>query len=261
MQEVNDIAFRLLCKQAGSGINYSPMIHPQTRQKFYLDDKPILQLFCTTTKGIKEFVKKYNSKVSGWDFNLGCPAKTAKKHGFGVFLHHDLETIEKILKTIRQNTKKFFSVKLRKSKHAMKIVKIANKYCDAIAIHPRTQPQGYGGEPDLKFALKIKRATPLPVIYSGNVDETNYKEYLEDFDYLMIGRRAIGDPNIFSKFQGKETKIEFKDYLNLAIKYKIPFRQIKFQAMNFTKRKDNAKELRLKIFKAKTGQDLEKLGI
>jgi len=251
MEEVNDIAFRLLCKKAGCGLTYTGMIHPQTKQEIDLEDKPALQLFCTTTKGISEFIKKHDSKVSLWDFNLGCPAKTARKKGFGVFLHHDLEAIEKILKTMRTSTKKPLTVKLRKSKYTFKILKIAEKYCDAVCIHPRIQQQGYGGIPDLEFAEKLKSKTKLPVIYSGNIDEKNAKELLDKFDYLMIGRKAIGNPNIFAKLQNKESNITFNDYLKLSGKYNLPFRQIKFQAMNFTKGMENAKELRLKIFECR----------
>ncbi|RLG12622.1 hypothetical protein DRN73_02065 [Candidatus Pacearchaeota archaeon] len=260
MEEINDIAFRLLCKKAGA-ITFTGMIHPLTKQKLFLDDKPVLQLFSTSEKGIKKFIKKYNKKVSAWDFNLGCPAKTAKKHGFGVFLHSNLNTIEKILKTMRQNTKKFLFVKLRISPYFFDIIKIAEKYCDAIIIHPRTQQQGYSGKPDLGFALKIKSISKIPVIYSGDVNEKNYKNLLKKFDAVMIGRAAIGNPNIFAKLtnQNLKKKITFKDYLKLAIKYKLPFRQIKFQAMNFTKKKKNAKKIRLKLFKAKNINEIKEI--
>ena len=245
MEEVNDIAFRILCKKAGCGLTYTGMIHPQTHQKIELKDKPALQLFTTTTKGIKEFIKKYNSKVSLWDFNLGCPAKTAKKHGFGSYLTN-LKTIEKIIKIIRENTKKPISIKFRKSDYAFELVKIANKYCDAICIHPRTQQQGYSGKPDYKFALKIKEASKIPVIYSGNVHPYNSQKILKDFEYIMIGREAIGRPNIFSKLTNKKEKFNFKNYLKLAKKYKLPFRQIKFQAMQFTKDQKDAKKKEIK---------------
>jgi len=257
MEEVNDIAFRLLCKKAGAGITFTGMMNPQNPQPVDLDDKPVLQLFCTSPKAIPEFMKKYDSKVCAWDFNLGCPAKTARKNGFGVFLHHDLETIEIILKTMRENTKKPLLIKIRKSKYTMKIIQIANKYCDAICIHPRTQAQGYSGKPDLDFAINIKKFTQLPMIYSGNVDDKNYKEFLKIFDYVMIGRTAIGNPNIFSNFVGKETNLNFNDYLELAKNYKLPFRQLKFQAMCFSKGKKNAKEIREEIFKIKTLKELK----
>ncbi len=258
MEGINDIVFRLLCKKAGAGLTYSPMIHPQSKQKLYLDDKPALQLFSTSEKGIKAFIKKYDKKVSLWDFNLGCPAKTARKHGFGCFLK-DLTKIEKILKTIKESTKKPVTVKIRKSDIAFDILKLAEKYCDAITIHPRTQSQGYSGVPDIKFAEKLKKSTKLPVIYSGDVDEKNANSLLKKFDFVMIGRKAIGNPNIFSKLTKKKSNITFKDYLKLLNKYTLYFRQIKLQAMNFTKGKEQAKKNRLKIYKAKTLKEIKEV--
>ena len=267
MEEINDIAFRILCKQAGAGLTYTGLINPLTKQKLFLDDKPILQLFTPKEKGadgIKKFVKKYNKKISGWDLNLGCPAKNARKQKFGVYLK-DLEVIENILKEIRYSAgnKKPVSVKIRKSdwNWTIKLIEIAEKYCDTIAVHPRTKEQGYSGKPDIKFAEKIKSNTKLPVIYSGDVDENNHKKLLKKFDYLMIGRAAIGRPEIFSKLKNKKPpkNISFKDYFKLAKKYNLPYRQIKFQAMNFTKTKRGARKLRLEIFKCRTTKQLEKI--
>ena len=251
MEEINDVAFRLLCKDAGAGLTWTGMIHPRGKQEIDLDDKPILQLFCTSTEGIKEFMKKHDLKVSGWDFNLGCHAKTAKKHGFGSYLK-DLEVIEEIMKTIRASTKKPFSVKIRKSKDAFKILKLAEKYCDWICVHPRTQGQGYGGEADLNYGLEFKKKSKIPVIYSGDVKNLEEaKERLKQFDYVMIGRGAIGIPSVF----GGEKK-SFKDYLEVAKKYKLPFRQLKFQAMSFSKGIRGGAEIRRNIAKMKSLKEL-----
>ncbi len=138
-------------------------------------------------------------------------------------------------------------------------MKIAEKYCDAITIHSRTQSQGYGGKSDVKFAEKLKKKSKIPVIYSGDVDEKNAKQLLKKFDFVMVARNAIGNPNIFSKLTNKKEKISFKDYLKLAEKYKLYFKQIKLQAMNFTKGKRNAKKLRLKIYKTKTPKEIKEI--
>ncbi len=257
MQEVNDIAFRLLCKKAGAGLTWTGLTSPLSPQKLDLDDRPILQIFAKNTKGISEFMKKYDKHVSGWDFNLGCPAKIAKKHGHGAFMAHDLEQIEQILAVMRKHTKKPLMVKIRKSKYANKILKITEKYCDAICIHPRTIAQGYSGEPDLSFADKIKDNSKIPVIYSGNVTKENAEKLLKDFDFVMMGREAIGRPSIFSN----KNDITFKDYLKLAKKYKLSFSQIKFQAMNFTKGERDSRKLRLKIFEIKKMEELERVEI
>lgn len=256
MEEVNDIAFRLLCKKAGAGLTWTPLINPLDPRKQALKDKPFLQLFATSTKGIKDFIKKYDKEVSGWDFNLGCPARTAREQEYGAYLT-DLEMIEKIIKEMRESTEKPLIVKIRKSKIAERVVKIAEKYCDAIAVHPRTKEQGYSGEPDVEFALKIKRETSLPVIYSGNVNEKNYKDFLKDFDFVMVGRAAIGHPEIFAEMtRNKRFKRSYKNYLKLAKKYGLPFRQLKFQAMQFTKGIRDSKKMRGEIFKAKNFEEL-----
>jgi len=76
---------------------------------------------------------------------------------------------------------------------------------------------------------------------------------LKDFDFIFIGRAAIGNPGIFGKEYG------FGDYLKLAKKYKLFFRQIKFQAMNFTKGLENAKDLRKGLVEAKSVSDVERV--
>ena len=279
MEAMNDIAFRMLCKKAGSSLTFTGMINQLTREKLDFKDKPAIQIFSADSKGIKEFMKKHDKDASLWDFNLGCPAKTAKKHGFGFFMNHKLELIEKILKEMRQATDKPLTIKLRISNNTEKIIKIAEKYCDAISIHPRTQVQGYSGIPNLEFAIKIKKSTSLPVIYSGNVNEKNARELLKTFDFVMIGREAIGNPSIFYKLCNKgvsenqrEIKlkyntyrcnkcncISFKDYLTLALKHRLCFEQIKTQAINFTKGMHNASKVREKLMKVKNIEEIKKI--
>ena len=256
MLEPNDVAFRLLCKKAGCGLTFSGMTSAMSRQKLDLDDKPALQLFGNSVKGIKSFMKKYDSKVSMWDFNLGCPSKLSRRLEHGAFMHDKIDDIEEILKVMRASTKKPISVKLRKSANALKIAGIAEKYVDAIGIHPRTAAQGYGGEADLAFAKKLKKAVSVPVIYSGDVDAKNIKKLLKDFDFVMVGRAAIGQPSIFS--EGK-CDIPFSDYLKLAKKYGLYFRQIKYQAMAWTKGLRSAKKLRMGLIGAKTIKDIGKI--
>ncbi len=259
MLEPNDIAFRLLCKKAGAGGIYSGMINPLSKKTLDLKDKPILQLFCNEKRGIKEFMKKYDRKVSGWDFNLGCPSVVAKRIKVGSYMQKEVEKIEEILKEIRKNTKKFFSVKIRKSEYSFKILELAEKYCDAIVVHPRTREQGYSGKADVDFALKIKEKSKILVIYSGDVNEGNSKDLLKKFDLLMIGRAAIGNPNIFSILTGSKKRFSFKDYLKLAEKNKIQFKQIKFQALNFTKGMERAKKTRLALIKSKNINETKKV--
>jgi tRNA-dihydrouridine synthase B len=254
MLEPNDIAFRLLCKESGCGLTFTGMIHPLYSKKIILDDKPALQLFANSPRGIKRFIKKYDKDVSLWDFNLGCPSKNSKKMEHGAFMHKDIENIKKIFRALRSSTDKPCSVKLRKSDYAIEIAKLAEtEGFDLVCIHPRTQTQGYSGEPDYDFALKLKKALKVPVVYSGNVNSENYKKILKDFDFVMFGRSAIGNPTIFS--EGKK-KIRFEDYLELAKKYDLSFARTKYQALNFSKGMRNSKKLRARIIKTKNVEEL-----
>jgi len=278
MLEPNDVAFRLLCKKASCGLTYTGMTSPLSKQKMNLDDKPAVQLFGNSVRGIKLFMKKYDSKVSLWDFNLGCPSKLSKRLGHGAFtpldnLRHQTGQVEEILKVMRSATMKPVTIKLRKSGKAIRIAKMAEKYVDAIGIHARTIEQGYSGEVDYDFALKLKKAVSVPVIYSGNVNEKNAKRILKDIDFVFVGREAIGNPSVFRrlvessqkpkvsagsvKSASLEVGIEFKEYLKLAKKYKLFFRQIKYQAMNFTKGISGAKKMRLGLIGAKNVSDVE----
>ena len=264
MHEVNDIAFRELCKKAGAGLVYTGLTNPQSRKPINLEDKPAIQLTCNKTTGLKEFIKKNNRNCSLWDFNLGCPSLHAKKSKTGFFMLKNLSVIKEILEIIRKNTKKPVTIKIRKAdlEYIKPIISLAEKYCYAIAIHPRTQEQGYSGEPDFEFAGKIKNITKLPIIYSGNVNsKQDADKILTYFDFVMIGRGAIGNPNIFYELTGKisKDKINFKDYLKLAEKYKLSFQQIKFQAINFTKGIQGASKIRALLSSAKKLEDLKKL--
>lgn len=259
MARVNDIAFRTLCKKAGAGLTYTGMMNPLTRNEIVLDDKPAIQIFATETKGMPKFIKHYQKKVQLFDFNLGCPARIAKREGFGAFLHNKLEMIDKILKVMRESTNNPITVKLRKSPQAIKIVKIANKYCDAICIHPRTEFERYSGVSDMEYAKKLKTKTSLPVIYSGDADEKTADRVLKHFDFVMIARKALGNPGIFSKLTGKDTEYDFNDYLKLAQKYGINFPKIKSHALCFTKSKKGAKKLRTKLIEIKNVEEIKEI--
>jgi tRNA-dihydrouridine synthase len=253
-----------LCKKAGASLVYTGLTNPQSRKPINLEDKPAIQLTCNKTTGLKEFIKKNDKNCSLWDFNLGCPSLHAKKSKTGFFMLKNINIIAEILKIIRKNTKKPVTIKIRKAdlEDIKPIISIAEKYCDAIAVHPRTQEQGYAGEPDFEFARKIKTITKLPIIYSGNVNsKQDADKILTYFDFVMIGRGAIGNPNIFYELTGKisKDKINFKDYLKLAEKYKLSFQQIKFQAINFTKGIQGASKIRALLSSAKKLEDLKKL--
>lgn len=269
MHQVNDIAFRLLCKRAGAGLTYTGLINPQTKEKLFFQDKPAVQFACNSSRGIEEFIKKYDKKICLYDLNLGCPSLHAEQSKIGYFMSDNPKLLNNILKTIKENTKKPITIKIRKMplEKAKQIIKVAEKYCSAIAVHPRSQKQGYSGLADIDFARNIKKTTKLPLIYSGDIDTKEKAEKaLKEFDFIMIGRASLGNPSIFkdltSQKYSKEIKdrVTFMDWFKLAkvIDKNLDFTQVKFQALNFTRGFKGASRLREDISRAKSEEELLK---
>jgi len=103
----------------------------------------------------------------------------------------------------------------------------------AITIHGRTREQFYSGKVNLDVIKRVKQAVKIPVIGNGDVtDAASYNKMLETgCDAVMIGRGALGSPEIFSTLQGikvKANKLEIiKKHLGLLVKYQLS--NIKYQ--------------------------------
>ena len=153
------------------------------------------------------------------------------------------------------------------------IAKIAEEEgLSMITFHPRTVKQGYSGRSLIK---ELEKKVKIPVVGNGDIETPeDAKRMLEETgcDYIMVGRAACKNPFLFTQINDyleKESypEISFKERVQYFFKYlhytksypTIKFANIKMQAVYFTKGVENGKELRLRIVKAKTIEDLEHL--
>ena len=288
MSGITDIAFRELARKYSSSLTYTEFIHSRAilnnnkktseMLKISKQEKPsAVQIFGNSENNILQAAKLLESRFDIIDINCSCPAYKITKTGAGSDLLKYPDKIQSLIKKLVSSIDKPVTIKIRsgineKNINALKIAKLAEKAgISSITLHARTQEQGYSGKADWELIKKLKESISIPVIGNGDISSPeNFKEMLEfsKADYIMIGRASIGNPFIFQKiedylktgkYREKSKEEQFEEYLKLAIKYNLPFSQIKAQSVYFTKGMEKSRQLRLKLSKASGILDVKKL--
>jgi nifR3 family TIM-barrel protein len=226
---ITNLPFRLLAKASGCGLVCSEMISAnglvyqsgKTKQmlKSAPEEKPLsVQIFGSDPGIMAEAAAIVESKGAEIvDINFGCSVRKVTKTGSGVALMRTPDQAEALLAAVRKAICIPLTIKIRSGwdasgREALNIAGIA-QYCgvDAIAVHPRTAGQQFRGRADWSIIAAVKKKVDIPVI--GNGDIVSARDALKMLaetgcDAVMIGRRAIGYPAIFSqviaRLKGKE---------------------------------------------------------
>jgi nifR3 family TIM-barrel protein len=174
------------------------------------------------------------------DINFGCSVKKIIKTGSGAALMKTPELSEKILKSVRRSIRIPLTIKIRtgwdnSGEQAFALAERAEACgVDAIAVHPRMATQGFAGRADWTIIAAIKKRVEIPVIGNGDIvtaeDAVNMQAET-GCDAIMIGRKAIGNPWIFSqvlaRLHGETRKLPnmayhfktMKRYLHASVQY------------------------------------------
>src|SRR5580692_5626914 len=144
------------------------------------------------------------------DINFGCPVNKVVKCNGGSGLLRDLPLVEQLLRQVRSAISIPFTMKFRAGWNdrelvAVRMARLAEDCgLQAIALHPRTREQGYGGKSDWTRIAEVKAAVRIPVIGNGDVitPEDAVRMVREtNCDAVMIGRTASSNPWIFRQIQ------------------------------------------------------------
>jgi nifR3 family TIM-barrel protein len=220
MEGISDQPYRVICRQMGAAISYTEFVsaleilnkHPyrvEQRVSFLEEERPIsIQIFDNEPERLVQAVYKLlDLKPDIIDINMGCSAKTVSNRGAGAGLLQTPKKIQEIFSTLSKTLKIPVTGKIRlgwdeDSLNYLEIAKIIeDNGGSALAVHGRTRKQSYTGTANWDAIAEIKQSVTIPVIANGDVkkpkDVINILKHT-GADAVMIGRKAIGNPWIFS---------------------------------------------------------------
>ncbi len=217
---ITNLPFRIMAKEAGCGLVCSEMIsshglvYRSGKTEKMLDstpeEKPLsVQLFGAKPDILAEAaVIVESSGADIVDINFGCSVRKVLRTGSGAALMRTPDLAEDLLKAVRRTIRLPLTIKIRSGwdpsgAQALNISEIAESCgVDAITVHPRTAGQLFSGRADWSIIAAVKKKVSIPVIGNGDITSGNDAVRMlaeTGCDAVMIGRKAIGNPDIFSR--------------------------------------------------------------
>lgn len=220
MEDVTDIAFRLMCKRFGADMVYTEFVSAdalirnvsKTQQKLNVSDeeRPVaIQIYGKEVDPMVEAAQICEeAHPDVLDINFGCPVKKVAGKGAGAGMLRNIPLMLEITREVVKAVKLPVTVKTRlgwDADHRI-IVELAEQLQDcgiaALSIHGRTRAQMYTGEADWTLIREVKQNPRMTIPIIGNGDVLTAKQCKQRFDEtgvdgVMIGRGSIGRPWIF----------------------------------------------------------------
>ena len=220
MEDVTDIAFRLMCKRFGADMVYTEFVSAdalirnvsKTQQKLNVSDeeRPVaIQIYGKEVGPMVEAAQICEeAHPDVLDINFGCPVKKVAGKGAGAGMLRNIPLMLEITREVVKAVKLPVTVKTRlgwDADHRI-IVELAEQLQDcgiaALSIHGRTRAQMYTGEADWTLICAVKQNPRMTIPIIGNGDVVTAEDCRSRFDEtgvdgVMIGRGSIGRPWIF----------------------------------------------------------------
>ena len=217
---ITNLPFRIMAKEAGCGLVCSEMISShglvyrsgktEKMLESTPEEKPLsVQLFGAKPDILAEAAAIVESSGADIiDINFGCSVRKVLRTGSGAALMRTPDLAEDLLKVVRRAIRLPLTIKIRSGwdpsgAQALNISEIAESCgVDAITVHPRTAGQLFSGRADWSIIAAVKKKVSIPVIGNGDITSGNDAVRMlaeTGCDAVMIGRKAIGNPDIFSR--------------------------------------------------------------
>ncbi|WP_157868305.1 tRNA dihydrouridine synthase [Halobacteriovorax marinus] len=188
-----------------------------------LRKKTGFQILTSYRAQTKEMVSRLNSieEIEHLDLNLGCPSKKVNAHKGGAYLLSEMDELREIIKIIRENFKRTFTVKIRigykNTDRFLDSLKLfEDEGVEAITIHGRTRDQLYRGLANWDYIKQAVKSVNIPIIGNGDVWTVHDIDRMFDYcecDSIMLGRGALKTPWLASLYyQNKDSLDDLDDY-------------------------------------------------
>lgn len=236
-----DISFRNICRGYGAGLTYTEMVsakglvygNEKTADLLRLspsETPSAVQIFGSEPDIMAEAIRRIECDII--DINMGCPVRKIVTNGEGSALMLNPSLASKVISScVKASNGRPITVKFRAGfdeshKNAVEFAKMAeDSGASAITVHGRTREQFYSGSADRTLIKEVASAVTIPVIANGDITSPQDIEYYNDSNVkgFMIGRGAIGRPEIFSILGGVSPKVDKVEQIKLHIEGLLPY--------------------------------------
>ena len=141
------------------------------------------------------------------NLNLGCPSGTVVSKGKGSGMLRDLDSLDRFLDAVFQNSPLPISVKTRlgleNPEEFYQILEVYNRYpIRELTVHPRVRKQFYDGNVDMELFRFAYENSRNPLCYNGDISTLAQAEQIQQafpaLNSIMIGRGLVADPGMLS---------------------------------------------------------------
>ena len=250
MVDQSDLPFRLLCREYGANLCFTPMIHAKMfldkqgyHDKFWdekrgmpKEDRPLVAQFCSSDPdALVQAAGMIQHQVDAIDLNCGCPQTIAKRGKYGAFLLENEALLLNVVRTLCAAVDIPVTIKVRLLPSGLEdslnlYKKLVEAGASMITVHGRNRFQKgqETGQADWKAIRRVvdEIGKDVPVLANGSIANLeDVKTCLEETnaDGIMSSEAVLEYPAMFLGEQPQQRTIGriqlANEYLNYCRKY------------------------------------------
>lgn len=220
MVDASELPFRLLCREYGAQLCYTPMLHSRLllEQPTYLDehfstcaaDAPLIAQVCGNDPAVVLAAARVlqGRGVAAVDLNLGCPQGIAKRGRYGAFLLDEPDTVLAIVRALAGGLDIPVTCKIRVLPSAAATVAFACALeaagASLLTIHGRVRGNMKQAitSADWDVIAACKAALTIPVVANGSIAclaDVRACLAATGADGVMASEALLENPGLFSQ--------------------------------------------------------------